>query len=132
MKKLKNIVVALFLAVLCVFAVACQKDVTGVYKTKTVTVGDTTVAVGETFPGASEAMVEDFFVLELKADKVAVISQVDGIGDSVSYEGTWEQKSKTIVVTFVMDGETYTINGEQEGENLKVDVFGQYTVVIGK
>ena len=130
MKKIKSILIAVFLSLVCLFAVACGQAQTGVYKTKSVTSGDVTVSVGEKFPGAQEPMNADFFVLELKEDNVAVLTVADG--DTVTIEGTWSQVGKNITLTFVEDGETITIECVQNGKEITVDFIGEFIVVVEK
>lgn len=130
MKKIKSILIAVFLSLVCLFAVACGKAQTGVYKTKSVTSGEVTVSVGETMPGATEPMNADFFVLELKEDNVVVLTITDG--DTVTTEGTWTQTGKNITFTFVEEGETVLIEGVQNGKEITVDFLGEFIVVVEK
>ena len=130
MKKMKSFFVAMFLAIMCLFAVACASP-TGVYKVKTVTIGDETVAVGEQFEGATQPIPENFFTVELKSDNTMKMDVLDDT-EMISAEGTWTQSGTTITLFFEVDGEAYEVTAQQSGNELTINYFGSFTVVLSK
>ena len=130
MRKFKSILIAVFLSLVCLFAVACGK-VTGVYKTKSVIFDGVMVSVGELTPDSRDVLLENFCILELKENNTVQLSTTYK-ETTISREGSWVKKGKTVVLTFVEKGKTAVLNCVQNGNEITIDFSDECTVVVEK
>ena len=99
MKKLLVLALSFVLCICSAFAVACGGSAEGVYKFKSVTIGQSTYEVGDVAPWDYKVLTTESFTLELKTDGT-VISSTIRAGQTRTQNGTWTLDGKTLSLTF--------------------------------
>ena len=101
---LSTLLIGIFLCVCFVFA-SCAPNLAGTYKFKSMTVGEETIVVGESYYGLS--LSEDFVVITLNEDGTASLKSM-----GTMQEGTWEKADGGVKIIISGDAQFCTCDGE--------------------